>query len=776
MISLWVRGWMQLRVSAQGRVQGVGFRPSVYRLALALGLSGHVRNMGNGNVEILLDGEKATIDVFLAKLRASLPPLAEIFTLNTQEVVQNRREGFHILESGIPDEAASVSFIPQDVATCDLCLAELTNPQDRRHGYPFVTCTDCGPRFTISRGAPFDRDNTSMKPFTLCRDCLAEYTDPGDRRYHAQTISCPACGPKVWLIGPEGHRIRCSDPVRRAATLLGRGHLVAIKGIGGSHLACGVLEDRPIRRLRRILKRPYQPFAIMARSLQDARTFAVVGQREEEALTDWRRPIVVLDKREPFPLSSMLAPDLGNIGVMLPYTPLHHMVLAASKEPALVMTSANVHDEPMILEAARLRDRLRGIDYILWHDREIVNRCDDSVVRFHQSHPVMIRRSRGYVPHPIPLPWKGEKAVLGVGPELSSTACIAKDGLAYLTQHIGNTSNFDTFNYLKDAISALMRTTNTLRLDAVAHDLHPAFLSTKLAQSLAERWSCPAFPVQHHFAHLHSVMAENGIDRDKQVLGIVCDGVGYGTPNQAWGGEILAVGPKTERMAFLKPQPLIGGDLAAIYPIRMLVGILSQVYEEKRISRLIRRFCFDGLAKGERELGLILRQLQTGYNVSYTTSTGRILDAISVLLGISFRRTYEGEGAMRLEGVAGRGDGEAVDIPVVVERWEGRYILNTTALVQGAVEALEHRRSREDVAASSQTAIARGLAELADLCAEDLAPDAVAASGGVMYNRQIVSVMEANLGRELVKHVYLPPGDGCVSLGQVAAAQVLMDS
>ncbi len=762
---------MQLRILVQGRVQGVGFRPSVYRLAKRLGLSGYVRNVGNGSVEILLDGGKGAVERFLSDLRGSLPPLAEILSLSTEEVSLPPQEGFKIQESVSDAEPSSNSFIPQDVATCEGCLAEMWDPRDRRYRYPFITCTDCGPRFTISRGPPFDRENTSMKPFKMCPQCRSEYTNPGDRRYHAQTIACPICGPKVWLADSNGRKVRCKDPIARAAHLLDDGMVVAVKGVGGTHLACSVTDDKAIRRLRAILKRPYQPFALMARSVEQVRRFACVGAEEEKALTDWKRPIVVLKKLDPFPLSDLLSPDLGNIGVMLPYSPLHHLLLSETEQPALVMTSANVHDEPMALEAEKLKERLKHIDYLLWHDREIVNRCDDSVVRFHGKRPVMIRRSRGYAPYPLKLEWEGKEAVLGVGPELSSTACIAKDGLAFLTQHIGNTSNFDTFNYLKEAIACLMKDTNTLSLDAVAHDLHPSFLSTRLAHSLAEKWGCPSFAVQHHYAHLHSVIAENGIDPGQTVIGIICDGVGYGNEKEAWGGEILAVGERNVRMGSLQPQPLIGGDLAAIYPVRMVIGILAPVYEEERLRRIVRRFCYDGLRKGEKELDLIIRQLDTGFNVSWTTSTGRVLDAISILLGISYERTYEGEGAMRLEGFASRGDPDVVDLPVEVYRKEGRYILDTTKLLMGVVEALEKRRSKEDIAAGSQAAIARGIAEMANLCIQDLGPDAVACSGGVMYNEHIVSVMEKNLDRKLLRHVFLPPGDGCISLGQVAAAR-----
>ena len=760
---------MQVRVSIQGRVQGVGFRPSVYRYARSLGVSGYVRNLGDGNVEILVGGNRRLIDGFLSGLEDALPPLAEIMSLETEEVDVGRNEDFRIVPSGRSAGKSSTSFIPQDVGTCERCLEELFDRDNRRFGYPFITCTDCGPRYSISREPPFDRLNTAMDPFKMCERCEAEYVDPEDRRYHAQTISCSRCGPSIWLSGPEG-RLEVEDPIAMAASLLEDGKIVCIKGLGGSHISCLTTDDKVLKRLRRILKRPFQPFAIMAWDIGAVEGFAKVNPHEERALLGWRRPIVALDKGIPFPLSSLLSPDLPNIGVMLPYTPVHHLLMSRVSDPALVMTSANVHDEPMIVEEGRVRERLRGMDYILWHDRQIVNRVDDSVLRFHGDQPVMIRRSRGYVPHPVRLGWDREACILGVGPELSSTACVAKRGMAYLTQHIGNTSNFDTFNFLREAISSLMRNTHTLHLDAIAHDLHPEFLSTKLARSLAEKWSCPNFEVQHHYAHLYSLRAEHGIGSSSEVMGIVCDGIGYGEDGGSWGGEILAIGESERRLGSLRPQPMIGGDAAAVHPVRMVIGILADQYEEEHLRRVVRRYCYDGLVRGERELDVILDQLRSGYNVTRTTSTGRILDAVSVLLGISYERTYEGEGAMRLEGIAARGDPDSVDLPVEIEREGDRYILDTTSMLRGVVDALGERRSREDIAASAQESLGRGLAELADICAQKINPDHLGCSGGVMYNRQIVAAIESNLERPLLKHVALPPGDGCISLGQVEAA------
>ncbi len=760
---------MQLRVLVQGRVQGVGFRPSVYRFAKSLDLRGYVRNLGNGNVEILVEGDQGTVREFLSGLEGSLPPLAEILTMET-EVLEGKPQGeFRIEPSKSPSGSTSNSYVPQDVATCDRCLEELLNPDNRRHGYPFITCTDCGPRYSISGGPPFDRDRTSMSDFPMCERCRAEYEDPGDRRYHAQTIACRDCGPGVRLIGPQGE-LMVGKPIIGAAKLLEEGEIVAVKGLGGSHIACLTTDNSAVRRLREILGRPFQPFALMASSIEDVRKFSSVSESEEEMLLSWRRPIVVLDKLDPFPLSPLLSPDLSNIGVMLPYTPLHHLLLSRVDDRALVMTSANVHGEPMILKEGMMREKVGEIGYLLWHDREIRNRVDDSVVRFQGEDPVLIRRSRGYVPHPVSLGWSSEDCILGVGPELNSVACIAKNGLAYLTQHIGNTSNFDTYGYLRDAISSLMKNTSTQDLDAIAHDLHPQFLSTRLAKSMSGKWGCPTYAVQHHYAHLYSLLAEHGLEPTTNALGIICDGVGYGSERESWGGEVLAVGDEELRMGSLQPQPLIGGDLASLYPVRMVVGILAREYREARLKAVVKKYCHEGLRKGEQELDLIIEQLKKRFNVTWTTSTGRVLDVISALLGISYERTYEGEGPMRLEGVASRGDPKSVDLPVDVSKKEGRYVFDTMALVRGVVEALEARRPRKDIAASAQESLAEGIAEMANLCAREMEPDFVGCSGGVMYNRHIVSTIEKKLDHQLVRHTYLPPGDGCICVGQVTAA------
>jgi len=360
-----------------------------------------------------------------------------------------------------------------------------------------------------------------------------------------------------------------------------------------------------------------------------------------------------------------------------------------------------------------------------------------------------------------------------VGPELCSTACICRDGQAFLTQHIGDTSEYDTFSFLREAISRFMRNLGIDKVDIVAHDRHPEFYSTRLAEELSRRWECPAVSVQHHFAHLYSLMAERKIDPSKRVMGIVCDGVGYGTAREAWGGEVLGISPEGEsRLGSLQPQPMIGGDLAAMYPTRMAIGVLSRVMSEKRVRGIVSRFCRGGLPRGQEELDLVFQQLRSGFNVSLTTSTGRILDAISAILGISFKRTYEGEGAMRLEGVASRGDPRSVDLRVEVYEKEGRFVFDTTPLLVDVVSAMERNTPRRHIAAATQEAVGKGLAEMAKLCAESFDPDVIGCSGGVMYNRHIVSVIERELDRDLVKHVQLPAGDGCISLGQAMAAHV----
>ncbi|MEM2601100.1 MAG: carbamoyltransferase HypF, partial [Candidatus Hadarchaeales archaeon] len=760
-----------------GVVQGVGFRPFVYRLAQRYGLLGFVRNMGDAGVQIVVEGGREEIEEFLSSLRREAPPLSRIeevrvkWTSPTGEfrsfkVEESRREGL-----GGP------SVIPPDLAVCKECTREMLNPMDRRYAYPFTTCVDCGPRFTVILDLPYDRERTSMVDFPLCPACLREYTNPSDRRYHAETTCCPSCGPSLELHELHeggGKRLEVRDPLRETARLLDEGFIVGIKGIGGTHLACRTVEDEPLRRLRATFRRPQQPFAVMSRDLETVRTFAQVSEEEARELTSHRRPIVILKRSRDFPLSELVSPGLDSVGVMLPYSGIHLLLLHHGREPAYVMTSANPPGLPMIVENEKAFRELRGkVDYLLLHNRRIVNRCDDSVLKVVEGEAIFLRRSRGYVPEPIILPFSSEKAVLGVGAEENVTASFLLGNRCFPSQHIGDTGKLETLAYLREAVASLGKLLRVERVEAVAHDLNPLYPTTRLAGEWAEEWGAERVGVQHHHAHLCSLMAEGGVE---EMVGIACDGAGYGTDGTVWGGEVMVADFSTfERAGGLQPQPMPGGDAATKFPARMVAGILWRRLGREETERILAELCPAGFPKGEREREVVLRQLERGH-LPLTSSCGRVLDAISCLLGLCWERTYEGEPAMKLEAAAGEGDPDTLRLPC--ER-SGK-VVDTSSLLEGVVEAMRKRVPRKHVAASAHKALALALAEVACETAEEKGIEVVGVSGGVFCNRYFTVEVRREVerrGLSFLRHKLLPPGDGGISVGQaVSAAQRLRTS
>ena len=516
---------MRLKIKVTGIVQGVGFRPFIYRLAVKNGLKGYVRNKGDAGVEILLEGGEDGVRRFLKDLREKKPPLAVIHDVITSRLKgRNRYSEFKILKSSSKAELSG-SVIPPDIAICDECLKEMRDPKDPRYEYFFITCTNCGPRYTIIERLPYDRENTTMREFQMCSFCRGEYTNPLNRRFHAQTVACPRCGPKVYLTDEAGGLIECRDPVREAGRLISEGFIVAIKGYGGFHIAASTIMDDPLIRLRKAKYRRQKPFAIMARSLEAIESFAYVTRHERKALTSYTRPIVLLSKREDYYLSDLIAPGLHNIGVMLPYTGLHYMLFDRVDDPAFVMTSANPPNQPIIKDDEEALKRLGGtVDYFLFHNRRIFQRCDDSVLRLHGSRIVFLRRSRGYAPAPIRLKWRAKRCAVGLGGELNNTGCILLEDKAFLSQHIGDVENVETRRFLEESVKHLACLTNS-KVEIIACDLHPKFVTTRLAEDLAEENGWQLLRIQHHHAHVSALMAEHGID---EIVGISCDGYGYG--------------------------------------------------------------------------------------------------------------------------------------------------------------------------------------------------------------------------------------------------------
>ena len=736
------------KILTQGIVQGVGFRPYVYRLATSLDLNGYVRNLGNV-VEIILEGSE--IELFIKRLQNELPPIARIDSIEVLDIDESNFTDFKIIESS--DSYSGVSVIPPDIAICDSCLDEIRNPTDRRYKYPFNACTDCGPRFTVIDSVPYDREKTSMDEFPLCDDCLIEYRNPSNRRYHGEAICCSDCGPQM-AIYEKNELIECDNPIRLGADKLREGKILAIKGIGGTHLVVDAYNDDAICELRSRLKRPNQAFAVMSSDLNAVKRYAHLTSREIETITSNKRPIVILKKNENYDFPESLSPGLHNIGVMLPYSPMHYLLFDEGKIDTYVMTSANIPGEPMMIDNSEI---VNGIsDYSLIHNRKILNRCDDSVIRFRNNELSFIRRSRGYTPEPYTINYDvNDLNVLSLGPELDVTFCLATDAIAYPSQHIGNTNKLKTLNFLKNSIKHMKRITKICNIDAVACDLHPQFFTTKLAYE----FGVDVVPVQHHHAHAAALANDHEID---EMIVIAADGTGYGDDHTSWGGEILYTDIKSyERMGHLERQKMPGGDLATKYPVRMLLSILK---DEELIKNYAGQFKY-----GEMEIKNIFKQIDKGINVGVTTSTGRVLDSVSAALDICNERTYEGEASMKLESAAYYSTND-LELPLIIED----NVLNTTEIVKEAVKLYLKGGKKADIANAVQKTIANGLSEIAIDSADKKGLSDIGATGGVFYNEAITDAcknyIESN-GYNFIQHKNTCCGDGSVSLGQAIIAK-----
>ena len=741
-----------LKILTQGIVQGVGFRPYVYRLASELKLNGYVRNLGNV-VEIIVEGDNS--DLFVDRLPNELPPIAKISSMEVEEIEENDYADFEIIESG--DSYSGISVIPPDIAICDKCLEEIRNPNDRRYKYAFNACTDCGPRFTVIESVPYDRIRTSMDEFPLCDDCLVEYKEPLNRRYHGEAICCSECGPQMEIY--EGlEKIDTENPIRLGAQKLKEGKILAIKGIGGTHLVVDAYNDEAIKELRKRLNRPNQAFAVMCKDLDSLQEYAHLTRKEIDTITSNKRPIVILKKKDNYPFPDSLSPGLHNIGVMLPYSPMHYLLFDEGDIDTYVMTSANIPGEPMMIKNEEI---INGVnDYSLVHNRQILNRCDDSVIRFRNDELSFIRRSRGYTPEPYTINYDvNESNVLALGPELDVTFSIAKDNIVYPSQHIGNTNKPKTLKFLREAIENMERITKINEFDVIACDMHPHFFTTRLAYELAEKYDAEVMPIQHH--HAHSIALANDSSIEEMIV-IAADGVGYGSDGTSWGGEILYTDIKDfERLGHLQPQLMPGGDVATKYPARMLASILND-------EDLIKNYS-DYFKYGEIEIKNIFKQIKAGINVGKTTSTGRVLDSMAVALEICHERTYEGECSMKLESSAYYST-KKLDIPIIVED----NTLNTTEILREVVKLYENGEKKADVAAAGQYAVASGLSELAIMAANKKGISDIGATGGVFYNEAITDTVKnhiENNGFNFIQHKNTCAGDGSVSLGQAIIAK-----
>ena len=719
----------------RGIVQGVGFRPFVYAKAREFGITGTVKNLGS-EVEIHAFGDH--FEEFLEAVSRGTP-LSRIDSVIVRDMRGDPPDTFIILESG---SGSRSGFIPADVATCDDCITDIFTPGGRYEGYWATSCVNCGPRYSIINAIPYDRERTSMEAFPMCDACGSEYTDPSCRRHHAQTIACAACGPRLSLLRADGTPVAVEDPVRETAALLDAGSIVAIRGIGGFHIAC-IEESAGV--LKRRLGRSEQPLAVMT-TPDEVERIAVVSDEDRRILHSRARPIVVLEKRDP--LSHQAISGLHTIGCMLPYSGLHHLLFADLAHRLLIMTSANLPGYPMITDVSGALDRLSGmVDYILTHDRRIVNRCDDSVVR----DGYIIRLSRGLAPKRAAVDL-GDQCILGVGPELNANISIYRGGFCITSPHVGNVRNPRTLAYLQETVERLGGFVGA-RYDRVVHDLHPQFLSTRYAREVAEAAGAELLAVQHHRAHIAAATRE-------ECVGIAIDGVGYGDDGTVWGGEVFAGQvPHLDRVAHLEVVPMPGGDLATRYPERMLYGILPTAGVRDMLA---------SRGWSAIELGVLSRQVERGLNVTGTSSTGRVLDAAAALLGICRERTYDGEPAMKLESAAYSGRALAWDLEFL--RDERCEVLSTRSILAEAYRRSAAGERTGDVAASVQYNLARGVAAMAIRAADELGIPRVALSGGVAYNRAIRETIIGEVraaGLEVVMNREYPLGDGCISFGQV---------
>jgi hydrogenase maturation protein HypF len=755
-------------ITVRGIVQGVGFRPYVYALARGHGLSGTVRNDAEG-VRIEVEGAPENLERFLRALEEDPPPLAMVESVDWQPLTTLGGREFRIEESR--EGLRRQTLVSPDVATCDDCLAEVLDPADKRYRYPFTNCTNCGPRFTITRTVPYDRATTTMSGFTMCPDCLREYEDPADRRFHAQPNACPACGPRVRLLDKFGHQLHAKpdDPILRTARMLRGRAIVAIKGLGGYHLACDPFDERAVRTLRGRKVRQDKPFALMARNLAQVRELCRVGSEEEALLTSPARPIVLLERRENTGVAEGVAPRQSTLGVMLAYTPLHHLLLRGAGIP-LVMTSGNNSDEPIAYRDEEALEQLCEIaDYFLIHDREIHMRCDDTVVRTARGRPYPIRRSRGYAPAPLRLAADFRRHTLACGGELKNTFCLARDRHAFMSHHIGDMENYETLRSFREGIEHFSRLFD-VSPELIAYDLHPEYLSTKYARELEET-GLPALGVQHHHAHVASCLADNERPADERVIGVALDGTGYGTDGAVWGGEFFegSLERGFTRLAHLEYAPLPGGSAAIRQPWRMALAQLISLYGEDTMKLPLAAV----QQAGERSVMLIARLVERKLNTPPTSSAGRLFDAVAALTGVpgTERTTYEGQAAVELELAAGGPADRGYPFRL---RPKGQgWIVETREIIRGVVEDLLAGRATGEISSRFHRTMAEVVAAGCEMIRVAGGTTAVALSGGTFQNMlllgQVIKLLEGK-GFQVYRHRRVPANDGGLALGQAILA------
>ncbi len=776
-------------IKIYGLVQGVGFRPAVSRLAKELGLKGYVKNKG-AYVEALLEGAETLVDRFIYRIEAEAPAGSDIKKIEQYTTQASGCAGFEIIESS---EAGGERICPPDIAVCEECSRELFSIHNRRYRHPFINCTACGPRYTIMRSLPYDRVRTAMSAFPLCKECGREFISPSSRRYDAQAICCPGCGPEVYLLrkGQEGlnTEIKGEEAIKRVQYVIRNGGIAAIKGIGGFHLCCSALDPRAVGRLRSLKHRGGKPFAVMVRDMDVARRECLISDREEAVLSGREKPILLLPKREGGRIAPLVAPDSRELGLMLPYAPVQLLIFDAAPD-ALVMTSGNRAGLPIATQDCEAVKELSGLsDIILSNNRDIFLRADDSVMAFFLNKPLMLRRSRGYAPLPISFPLEKGQSVLSLGGELKNTICRGREGLFYLSAHIGDIGEVEAEEVLEETVPRL-ETLLDIAPQAICCDLHPSYATARIAEKIAKRRGLPLIRVQHHYAHILSCMAENNY-RGKG-LGVAFDGTGYGRDGSIWGGEVLEADlSHFERLSHITLFKQPGGDKAAKEGWRVALSMIYSVLDKGQpltgdgldIEKShVKEEFFSIVEKldlcGKSEAGLVLKQLDLNINCIVSSSMGRLFDAVSAILGIKNSSDYEGEAAMALEREASKWERAEICREDIKGENEGPYsgLLRTDLIFSDILRRRIRGEERGELAYRFHYHLSRALSELLMRLRKERGINTVALSGGSWQNRLLLSLTCKSLeeaGFKILLHRKLPPNDGGIALGQAVYASAM---
>ncbi len=788
-----MRDYKTVEINITGIVQGVGFRPFLYNLARAINLNGIILNRGNAGVRLILQGSSDNIKKFLDDIQSKKPSIS--FIENIEIEYLEKYEEFKNLDIKKSEQGRGISqSLPPDIAICKNCLEEMRNIKNKKYfKYPFIACAVCGPRYTAVTELPYDRERSTMREFPFCekgepKSCIQEYSDFNNRRFHAQTFACSTCGPHYTLYNKQKEIIEnesINAILRRTANLINEGNIAAIKGIGGTHLV-SLADDNTITKLRsRKGQRKNKPFALMIPNIEIIENELEISSLEKDALTSFRKPIVLLERKPKVKnsiISNQVAPGLNNVGIMLPYSGIHYLLFDHIGEMPLIYTSGNKSYIPMAIDNNEIFKQLHDLaDLFLLHNRQIYQRADDSVLRVHDEKVKLIRRSRGFVPEYIPLPFKVNiKSALATGPELANTGAVLRFNRIFPTQHIGHVTHLETYNLLKNALNhmkKLLQIKDT-EIKFVACDLHPEFITTRFGKELSIHYDVPLYPIQHHYAHILGLMSENNVQPGEEIIGISTDGVGYGDDGKIWGGEVLLSSyNEYKRIGHLKYQPMIGGDRCTKYPARMLASILLN---ELGIEEALKIFNMMNLQTDleykTNELKTLISQFgefshRSSQNIPLTSSTGRIFDVVSYILGVINLRTYRGEPAMRLEGLASNGNPKNINLQVGRIKKNGIPIIDSSKLILDILDlAKDKKNRRSDIAAKFHTELALAFTRIAKEFAETHGINKIGLTGGVAYNYLFAKTIKKNIeleGFTFLEHDLVAPGDAGISTGQL---------